>query len=327
MYSRRVTKERAWEQMCQAPASLQSTIHIYIFTRRKRNVGNRTDWDGLRWFSVLRWARVAVSNCCMLRGPWCSVTYGRWPKGMKIASHTPVTKQHVIFDVLLLTDLDPQNFIAGARSSNPYPGVRNLFFLWDESEMGWKQASLCADKMGWGEHSHEERILQEVFLNASSLLMPGQTPFLIRHLAWLLVPPFPTPPFRGAQPRRKFNLLGTRKSSHTAWWEEKGRVGNSQSNQVLFSLGCRFMLSLVLWFPCPGNVRFCCMLVQLQRADWSILFLLAFFAVSVLIDRYVNTAREEGLFTLDNLSKIESWVKLHTSYSATPAAELQKPLL
>lgn len=126
--------------MCQAFASLKSTIHIYIFTQRKRSVGNRTDWDGLGWFSVLRWARVAVSNCCMLRGPWCSVTYGRWPKGMKIAPYTLVTKWHVISDVLLLTDLDPQNFIAGVRSSNPYPGVRNLFSLWDESEMGWKQA-------------------------------------------------------------------------------------------------------------------------------------------------------------------------------------------
>lgn len=115
---------------------------IYIFTQRKINVGNRTDWDGLRWYFVLRRARVAVSNCCMLKGPWCSVTYGRWPKGVKIALDSPVTKQHVIFDVLLLTDLHPQNFIAGARSSSPYPEVRNLCCLygkpeiqkWDEDE-------------------------------------------------------------------------------------------------------------------------------------------------------------------------------------------------
>lgn len=54
---------------------------------------------------------------------------------MKIAPDTPVTKQHVIFDVLL-TDLDPQNFTAEARTSNPYPAVRNLFPLCGESEMG-----------------------------------------------------------------------------------------------------------------------------------------------------------------------------------------------
>lgn len=55
---------------------------------------------------------------------------------MKMAPDTPVTEQDVLFDVLLLTDLDPQNFIAGTTSSNPYMEVSNLFSLCGESEMG-----------------------------------------------------------------------------------------------------------------------------------------------------------------------------------------------
>lgn len=58
------------------------------------------------------------------------------PKGMKKALNNPVTKQYVLFDVLLLTGLDAQNFSAGARSQNPYVEVRNFFSLCGESEMG-----------------------------------------------------------------------------------------------------------------------------------------------------------------------------------------------
>lgn len=158
---------------------LPHKCNIYIYSHKEKEMwGNRTACAGLRWFSALRWARVADSICYMLRGPWCSVTYGRWPKGMKIAPDAPVTKQHVIVDVLPLTDLDPQNFIAEARSSNPYPEEPVLSAGWVRNG---KKRSLCADKMGWGKHSREESILQGVFLNPSFLLMPGWTPFSLRH--------------------------------------------------------------------------------------------------------------------------------------------------
>lgn len=146
-----------------------------LIRTKKKTYGNRIDWDGL---SCFQW---------LLREPWYSVMYGTWPKGMKICPDTPVTKQHVIFYVLLLTDLDPQNVIAGARSSNPYPEVRNLCSLvGSQKSRNAMKTSLCVDMMDWGKHSCQESRLQGVFLNPSSLLMPGWNPFSLRQLAWLL---------------------------------------------------------------------------------------------------------------------------------------------
>lgn len=89
------------------------------------------------------------------------------------------------------------------------------------------KTSLCADKMGWGEHSREERTLQEVFLDPSSLLMPGRTPFFLRHLPWLLgTPPSPLRLLEGHSPEGNSTFWGQGRARTTAWWEEKGRVGN-----------------------------------------------------------------------------------------------------
>lgn len=86
----------------------------YIHMKEKKCGGNRKTrkvWDG----SLLSGGQEWLSVIAICWEPWCSVTSGRWPKGMKMAPDSPVIKEYVLFDVLLLIDLDAQNFSAGAR--------------------------------------------------------------------------------------------------------------------------------------------------------------------------------------------------------------------
>lgn len=171
--------------MCWAVASLTSLISsIWIHSHKGKEMWEieqtRKVWND----SLLSGGQEWLSVVALCWGPSCSVTFGRWPKGMKMAPDTAVTKEYVLFDVLLLTDLDPQYFIAGARSSNPYMEVSSFFSLCGEWEMGWKQARLLdgqRETQPWRKHTAGG------VPKFSSLLMPGWVlPFSLRHQVWLL---------------------------------------------------------------------------------------------------------------------------------------------